>query len=250
MVNPFSLEGKNILVTGASSGIGRGIAVACAQMGARIVLSGRNEERLQETLSSLEGDGHVVLCGDLNSEDTRKEIVDRMPAFHGIVYCAGISQIQMAKFMDQSSLERIFQTNVFSPMILNALLLRKKKIQKNSSIIFISSISGVYRSQIGEGGYGATKAALTGYVKSLALELAPQSIRVNTILPGVVETPLLEVSNGTFGEEELDALQQKYPLKRFGRPEDIAHCAVYLLSDASNWMTGSNILIDGGFTLK
>ena len=135
-------------------------------------------------------------------------------------------------------------------MILNALLLRKKKIQKNSSIIFISSISGVYRSQIGEGGYGATKAALTGYVKSLALELAPQSIRVNTILPGVVETPLLEVSNGTFGEEELDALQQKYPLKRFGRPEDIAHCAVYLLSDASNWMTGSNILIDGGFTLK
>ncbi len=249
-MNPFSLEGKCILVTGASSGIGRGVAVACAIMGARVVLSGRNEVRLLETVASMPGEEHLVLSGDLNSEDTRKEIVEKMPELNGIVYCAGISQIQMAKFMDLSSLESIFHTNVFSPLMLNTLLLKKKKMQKNSSIIFISSISGVYRSQIGEGGYGATKAALTGFVKSLALELSAQGIRVNTIHPGVVETPLLEVSNGTFGEEELEALRQKYPLKRFGRPEDIAYCAVYLLSDASNWMTGSNILIDGGFTLK
>ena len=250
MYNPFSLEGKTIFVTGASSGIGRGTAIECAKMGAKIVLSGRNEDRLQQTLSSLEGEGHVVLCGDLNLEDTRKEIVDNMPMLNGAVYSAGISQIKMAKFMDQLSLESIFQTNVFSPLMLNTLLLKKKKIQKNSSVIFISSISGMYRSQIGEGGYGATKAALAGYVKSLALELSAQGIRVNTIHPGVIETPLLEVSNGTFGKEELEALRQKYPLKRFGKPEDIARCAVYLLSDASSWMTGSNILIDGGFTLK
>ena len=250
MYNPFSLDGKTILVTGASSGIGRGTAIECAKLGAKVVLSGRNEARLQETLAKLDGEGHLVLSGDLNVEETRIEMVDNMPALNGVVYCAGISQIQMAKFMDQSSLEGIFQTNVFSPLMLNTLLLKKKKIQKNSSIIFISSISGVYRSQIGEGGYGATKAALAGYVKSLALELSAQSIRVNTIHPGVVETPLLEVSNGTFGEEELEALRQKYPLKRFGKPEDIAHCSVYLLSDASSWMTGSNILIDGGFTLK
>lgn len=250
MENPFSLEGKCILVTGASSGIGRGIAVACAKMGAKVALSGRNEARLQETLSSLSGEGHVVLCGDLNNEDTRKDIVERMPELNGVVHCAGISQIQMAKFLDQVSLEGIFHTNVFSPLLLNTLLLKKKKIKKNASVIFISSISGVYRSQIGEGSYGATKAALAGFVKSLALELSAQGIRVNTIHPGVVETPLLEVSNGTFGEEELEALRQKYPLKRFGKPEDIAYCAVYLLSDASCWMTGSNILIDGGFTLK
>lgn len=250
MYNPFSLEGKTIFVTGASSGIGRGTAIECAKMGAKIVLSGRNEARLQETLSSLEGDGHVILCGDLNSEDTRKEIADKMSALNGVVHCAGISMIQMAKYMDQSSLEGIFETNVFSPLMLNTLLLKKKKIQKNSSIIFISSISGVYRSQIGEGSYGATKAALAGYAKSLALELSAQGIRVNTIHPGVVETPLLEVSNGTFGEAELNALLQKYPLKRFGQPEDIAKCAIYLLSDASSWMTGSNILLDGGFTLK
>lgn len=250
MYNPFSLEGKTILVTGASSGIGRGTAIECAKMGARIVLSGRNEDRLQQTLASLEGEDHVVLCGDLNLEDARKAIVHKIPELNGVVYCAGISQIKMAKFMDQSSLEGIFQTNVFSPLMLNTLLLKKKKILKNSSVIFISSISGLYRSQIGEGSYGATKAALVGYVKSLALELSAQGIRVNTIHPGVVETPLLEVSNGTFGEEELETLRQKYPLKRFGKPEDIARCAVYLLSDASSWMTGSNILIDGGFTLK
>ena len=250
MYNPFSLDGKTILVTGASSGIGRGTAIECAKMGGRLVLSGRNEERLQETLSSLEGEGHIVLCGDLNAEDVRNELANNMPMLDGIVHCAGISQIKMAKFMDMSSLENIFNTNVFSPLMLNTLLLKKRKIQKNSSIIFISSISGVYRSQIGEGGYGATKAALTGYVKSLALELSAQGIRVNTIHPGVVETPLLGISNGTFGEEELDSLRQKYPLKRFGKPEDIARCAVYLLSDASNWMTGSSILIDGGFTLK
>lgn len=250
MENPFSLEEKSILVTGASSGIGRGIAIACAKMGAKVVLSGRNEARLQETLASMTGEGHLVLCGDLNSEEARKEMVENMPVLNGIVHCAGVSQIQMAKFMDQTSLEKIFKTNVFSPLMLNTLLLKKKKIQKNASIIFISSISGVYRSQIGEGGYGATKAALAGFVKSLALELSAQGIRVNTIHPGVVETPLLEVSNGTFGEEELEALRQKYPLKRFGKPEDIANCAVYLLSEASNWMTGSNILIDGGFTLK
>lgn len=250
MYNPFSLEGKIILVTGASSGIGRGTAIECAKMGAQIVLSGRNEQRLQETLASLEGEGHIVVSGDLNEEDVRLEIVSKMPAINGIVHCAGISQIKMAKFMDQASLESIFQTNVFSPLMLNTVLLKKKKIQKNSSIIFISSISGVYRSQVGEGGYGATKAALAGFVKSLALELSAQGIRVNSIHPGVVETPLLEVSNGTFGEEELENLRQKYPLKRFGKPEDIARCAVYLLSDASSWMTGSSILIDGGFTLK
>jgi len=250
MYNPFSLDGKTILVTGASSGIGRGTAIECAKMGAQIVLSGRNELRLQETLASLEGEGHVVVSGDLNNEDVRQEIVSKMPMLNGIVLCAGVSQIKMAKFMDSASLECIFQTNVFSPLLLNSLLLKKKKIQKNSSIIFISSISGVYRSQVGEGGYGATKAALAGFVKSLALELSAQGIRVNSIHPGVVETPLLEVSNGTFGEEELENLRQKYPLKRFGKPEDIARCAVYLLSDASSWMTGSSILIDGGFTLK
>lgn len=141
MYNPFSLEGKNILVTGASSGIGRGTAIECAKMGAKVVISGRNESRLQETLSSLEGDGHLVLCGDLNSEEIRKEIVDQMPPLNGVVHCAGISQIKMAKFMDYSSLEGIFHTNVFSPLLLNTLLLKKKKIRKtHPSFFFLLSL--------------------------------------------------------------------------------------------------------------
>lgn len=250
MYNPFSLEGKTILVTGASSGIGRSTAIECSKMGAKVVLSGRNEERLQEALSQMDGDGHIIAIGDLLDESVRKCILEHIPELNGIVHCAGISQIKMAKFMDAGSLDRIFNTNVFAPVLLNTLLLKSKKIQKGSSIVFISSISGVYRSQVGEGGYGATKAALAGYVKSVALELAAQGMRVNCIHPGVVETPLLEVSNGTFGVEELDNLRQKYPLKRFGKPEDVAWCAVYLLSDATTWMTGTSILLDGGFMLS
>lgn len=249
MYNPFSLEGKTILVTGASSGIGRGIAIECSRMGAYVVLSGRNEERLNETRSFLEGEGHFSVAGDLSQETERQDMVSKMPLLNGVAHCAGISQIKMAKFIDADSLQKIFDTNVFAPILLNTLLLKKKKIQKCSSIIFISSISGLFRSQIGEGSYGATKAALAGYMKSLALELATQGSRVNCIHPGVIETPLLNVSNDILGEEELIKLKQKYPLKRFGLPKDIAHAAVYLLSDASSWVTGTNLLIDGGFCL-
>lgn len=250
MYNPFSLEGKTILITGASSGIGRGTAIECSKMGARVVLNGRNEERLQETLTQLHGDGHIALVGDLTAEEDVNNIMGKMPVLNGIVHCVGISQIKMVKFMDKSSLNRIFNTNVFGPVMLNSLLLKKRKIIKGASIVFISSISGVYVSQVGEAGYGASKAALAGYVKSAALELAAQGTRINCIHPGVIETPLLNVSNEIFAEDDLESLKRKYPLKRFGRPKDVAYCAVYLLSEASSFMTGSSILLDGGFTLS
>lgn len=248
--NPFSLEGKTILVTGASSGIGRGTAVTCSKMGARVVLLGRNMMRLEETLSMMVGDGHSVISADLTNAEDLKSAVEEMPNLHGIVHCAGISQIRMTKFLDANSLHDVFETNVFGPLSLNTAILKKKKLLRKGSIVFISSISGLFASQVGEAGYGATKAALVGYVKSAAVELAAQDIRVNSIHPGVIETPLLQVSNSTFGEEELDNLRKKYPLKRFGQPEDVAYCAIYLLSDASSWMTGSNLLLDGGFTLS
>lgn len=248
--NPFSLEGKTILVTGASSGIGRGTAIECSKLGATVVLNGRNTDRLNETLSEMAGDGHYILDGDLTSEQELNKIVDQMPSLDGVVHCAGISQIKMVKFMDKASLENVFHVNFFGPIILNSALLKKRKVKKGGSIVFISSISGVYASQIGEAGYGATKAALSGYTKSAAIELAAQKTRVNCIHPGVVESPLLQVSNDTFTEDDLEALKKKYPLRRFGKPEDVARCAVYLLSDASSWMTGSNLLLDGGFTLS
>lgn len=250
MYNPFSLEGKTILVTGASSGIGRGTAIECSRMGARVILTGRDEQRLQETLSQLQGDGHMILAADLTVRSALDMIIDRMPELHGVVHCAGISQIKMVRFMDEDSLNSVFNSNVIGPLLLNTLLIRKRKVKKASSIVFISSISGVYASQVGEAGYGASKAALTGYMKSAAIELAGKGIRVNCIHPGVIETPLLKTSNETFSEEDLDNLKKKYPLKRFGQPEDVARCAVYLLSDASSFMTGSSILLDGGFSLS
>ena len=250
MYNPFSLEGKTILITGASSGIGRGTAIECSRMGSQVVLIGRNLERLNETLSQMEGEGHVVLAGDLTVEAELNSVIEQMPVLNGVVHCAGISQIKMVKFMDKTSLHGVFDVNVFGPLMLNTALLEKRKIQKGSSIVFISSISGVYASQVGEAGYGATKAALAGYAKSAAIELAAQGTRVNCIHPGIIETPLLSVSNGTFTEEDLENLKKKYPLRRFGQPEDVARCAVYLLSDASSFMTGSSLLLDGGFTLS
>lgn len=249
--NPFSLEGKTILVTGASSGIGRGICIQCARMGAKVVLVGRNEERLNETLSSMGGaDSHEVHTCELTDDESLNNLINNCPVLDGVVHCAGISQIVMAKNLDGNSIEHIFKTNVYAPLALNAGLLKKRKISKGGSIVFLSSISGNYATNIGESGYAATKAALAGYVKAAALELAAQKIRVNSIHPGVVETPLLQVSNSTFSEEDLDNLKKKYPLKRFGLPEDVANSAVFLLSDASSWMTGSELLIDGGYSLN
>lgn len=237
-------------MTGASSGIGRSTAIECSKMGARVVLTGRDSGRLQETSGKLQGEGHVMLVGDLTIEEELNDIIEMTPPLNGVVHCAGVSQIKMVKFLDTVSLEGVFKANVFGPLALNALLLKKRRIQKGSSIVFISSISGIYASQVGEAGYGASKAALSGYMKSAALELAPQGTRVNCIHPGVIETPLLSVGRNTFTDEDLENLKKKYPLRRFGQPEDVARCAVYLLSDASSFMTGSNILLDGGFTLS
>ena len=250
MYNPFSLKGKTILITGASSGIGRGTAIECSKMGATVILSGRDEERLKETYCQLEGQGHLIVVGDLTKEEDLQKLIQIMPSLSGIVHSAGISQIKMAKFMDKASLNEIFDVNVVAPIMLNSILLQKRLIQKGSSIVFISSISGVYASQVGEAGYGASKSALIGYMRSAAIELAPQGIRVNCIHPGVIETPLLSLSKDNFSEEMLENMKKKYPLRRFGRPEDVARCAVYLLSEASSFMTGSSILLDGGFSLS
>lgn len=250
MFNPFSLEGKRILVTGASSGIGRGIAITCSRMGAQVVLNGRDQQRLEETLSSLEGLGHQIIAADLSDLDGIEMLAQNTPEISGLVHCAGISRICGVKHIDQASIEEIVRINEMSPILLTSVLLKKKKIKFNSSIVFIASMSGVFVSNIGEALYSSTKGALSGFVKSAALELASRGIRVNSICPGVVETNLLEVSNELFSEEQLkNRMLGRYPLKRFGTPEDIANGTVYLLSDASSWVTGINLLIDGGYCI-
>ncbi len=250
MYNPFSLEGKTVLVTGASSGIGRGIAVECSKMGAKVVINGRNQERLQKTFDQLVGEGHIQIIADLSKQEDIERLADEVPALNGFVNSAGIPKICPVKRIDRKTLEEIMNVNAFGPILLTSQLLRKKKLQKKSSIVLIASISGVCMANTGEGPYAATKAALAGYTKTAAFELAAQGTRVNTICPGLVPTEILTLSNEMFSEDQLkETMYGRYPMKRVGTPEDIANGAIYLLSDASSWVTGINLVIDGGYTV-
>lgn len=242
MNNPFTLSGKTILVTGASAGIGRGIAIACAGMGAQVILTARNTERLQETLALLEGDGHTYIAADLTNEIARTALVEQLPMLDGVVQCAGVGSRVPCKMLSQADLDYVMKPNAEAPMLLQALLLSEKKIKKQASVVYIASAAATMPSA-GNAVYSASKAALVAYAKCLAQELAPRQIRVNCISPTMVWTDLALVGATV---EQLQEAEQLYPLKRYGQPEDIANLAIYLLSDASAWMTGSNIEITGG----
>lgn len=248
MNNPFSLYNKTILVTGASSGIGSSIAITCSQMGAKVIITGRNENRLHKTYCDMEGNGHEKLIADLTNLTQLKDMVERLPKLDGIVCNAGIVKSLITHVSEPKDVDDIFKINTFAPINLIQFLLQAKKLNKNASIVFISSISGVYCGYIGGSLYGSTKAALDGFTKALSLEVAPRGIRVNTINPGMVDTNLLVETS--ISQKQIDEDINNYPLKRYGKPEDIAYAAIYLLSDASGWVTGSSLLIDGGYTLK
>ncbi len=248
--NPFSLQGKTILITGASSGIGKATAIACAQMGASTIASARNEERLKETLSQLatdDGQTHRMILAELNDSDDVNRLVETSDSVDGLVLCSGIAQALPLQFCKPEKARPLFDTNFFAPFELVRLLLKKKKIKKGASIVMLSSIGGTKSFDLGNGMYGASKAAVNSLAKTLALELAPRLIRVNTICPGMVDTPIIH--SGTISQEQLDLDSQRYPLKRYGRPEDIAYAVVYLLSDAAAWTTGSSLVVDGGITM-
>ena len=242
MNNPFSLAGKTILITGASAGIGRGIAIACAGMGAQVILSARNTVRLQETLSTLEGEGHCYLAADLTDTEQRAILVEQLPTLDGVVHCAGVGSRVPCKMVTQEDIDHVFHPNTEAPILLQSELLAKKKLQKQSSVVFIASAAATMPS-MGNAVYSASKAAIIAYAKCLALELAPRKIRVNCISPTMVWTDLITES---LSEQQLKEAESNYPIKRFGTPEDIAHLSLYMLSDASTWMTGSNVEITGG----
>jgi NAD(P)-dependent dehydrogenase (short-subunit alcohol dehydrogenase family) len=247
MHNPFTLEGKTILVTGASSGIGRAIAIECSKMGARLIITARNEERVYETLTQMEGNDHSILVADLSNEDERNQLIERSPILDGLVNCAGIGKTLPFQYIDSESLITIMDTNFTAPILITAQLAKKKKLSKNSSIVFISSISGVFCAAAGNSIYSASKGAVNGAIKGMAIDLASKGIRVNSVNPGVVETHIFDA--GIITNDQLEEDKKRYPLKRHGRPEEIAYAVIYLLSDASSWVTGSNLVIDGGFTL-
>lgn len=250
-MDPFSLKEKLILVTGASSGIGRGIAVACSEQGASVILNGRDTDRLKETLSMLSGSGHIIISSDLSSQAGVELLIANLPKLDGCVFSAGIPQVCPVKHFKREEIETIFSINSIAPMMMTSALLKGKKISRGSSLVFIESISGVFVGTKADVSYNASKAALNGFVKGAALELAGQGIRINAINPGLVPTNILNLSDKlSSGKSHVDLMMDKYPLKRLGTVEDIAYGAVYLLSDASSWITGINLVIDGGYTLN
>ena len=240
--NPFTLTGKLILVTGASSGIGKGTALACAKMGATVILNGRNTERLNEVMKLMPEGGHRVMAADLSDRDAVKSMAVDMPKLDGIVMCAGVANRVPCKAVTQEDIDFVMRTNIEAPMLLQAELLAKKKVNKGASIVFVASRA--YESpSMGNAIYSASKGAVVSYAKCLALELASRQIRVNCICPGMVWTDMI---TNVLSEEDLKIAEQNYPLKRFGQVDDVANLAIYLLSGASSWMTGGAIDISGG----
>lgn len=242
--NPFSLENKVVLITGASSGIGKTTAIECSKLGAQLVITGRNEERTKETYKMLSGENHVFFIAELSYDDQIAKLVQNIPALDGIVHCAGISGHNLFSFLKKEEVDKMFGINFFSPLYLTKYLLKKKKLKKSSSVVFITSTSGILSSYVGGSLYSSTKGALNGLIKGMALELAAKKIRVNSVMPSMVETPIM--NQGDVTKEQFEKDKNLYPLKRYGKPEEVAYAVIYLLSNASNWSTGTNILLDGG----
>lgn len=249
MDNPFTLLDKKILVTGASSGIGKAIAIECSKMGAKVILTARNKERLVETLTALSGEGHKYICADLSTDEDVSMLISSInEKIDGIVNCAGFTIPKPFLFLTKEDMTNVMKVNFEAPVFLTQQLVKKKNLQKGSSVVFVSSISGVYVSAVAGSLYSASKAALNGAIKGMAIELASKGIRVNSVNPGMIQTDIFK--DGTISQDQLEEDAKKYPLKRYGKPEEVAYGVIYLLSEASSWSTGTNLLIDGGYTLQ
>lgn len=247
MYNPFSLQDKTILITGASSGIGKVIAIECSKMGAKVVVTGRNESRLKETYNLLDGDHPNYMVADLSCDKDIDALTKTMPKLDGLVNCAGVTKVLPFQFATQKDFKEVLEINFFAPTEITRLLIKARKMNKDSSIVFISSVSGVFCSAPASSIYSASKGAVNGVIKGIALDLAPRGIRVNSVNPGMIDTDIF--SDSDISKEQLVEDAKRYPLKRYGKPEEVAHAVIYFLSDASKWTTGSNLLIDGGYTL-
>lgn len=250
MNNPFSLEGKNILVTGASAGIGRAVALICADNGANVVIVGRNVSRLEDTYNSLTIKGcqvHKHVIADITKEEGLYDIVSVIDVVDGIVHCAGINEMSVLKYINKTKIDAMFNINYSAPLLLTKELYKRKKLANSASVVFISSISSMYAT-ISNALYASTKGAINSLVKVLALELSVKKIRVNAISPGMVRTSMLHAYGHS--DEDVETMVHDYPLGRLGTPEDIANATLYLLSNASEWVTGINLIVDGGATLR
>lgn len=242
--SPFSLSGRTILVTGGSSGIGRAGAVMASQMGAKIILTGRDEKRLAHCKADLSGAGHEVLPLDLLDEAAIQAFAKIMPEIDGMVFAAGIAEVIPFRMVSPAHVNRVMQLNFNAPVYLTQALLKLKKFKHATSLVYISAISD-HIAPAGSAVYSASKAALNSFVRSIAIETSKARIRANCISPGYVQTPMLDKIASTTSVDEMVKLA---PLGLI-QPEEVAASIVYLLSNASKWVTRSNLVIDGGLTI-
>jgi NAD(P)-dependent dehydrogenase (short-subunit alcohol dehydrogenase family) len=246
--NPYSLEGKTILVTGASSGIGQTTAIECSKLGAKVIVTARNTERLQETFDQLVGEGHRQIIADISKEEDICSLVEQVPVLDGVVNNAGVAGTSLVTFYKKEEIESMFNTNTMAAVLITKMLVKKKKMNNPSSIVFTSSAEGVFGSTPANGVYGMTKAALNAFMQTAAIELGRKGIRCNTVNPSMVQTRMA-IPTGAISAEQLEIDKKKYPLGRYGEPKDIAYAIIYLLSDAASWVTGTALKIDGGRNL-
>ena len=248
--NPFTLEGKVILVTGASSGIGKAAAIECSKSGAKVILTARNEERLKETHDQLADAENQPdwISADMQKDEDILSLVEQLPVLDGVICNAGISINVPIAFIDREKIQQVLDVNTIAPILLTRQLIKKKKVAKGGSIVFTSSISGNNTVTVAHEMYSASKTAITGFMRNAALDLAVKGIRCNAVHPGMINTPM--VHSGKYSEEQLQKDMDNYPLHRFGEPEEVAYAMIYLLSDAAAWVTGHSLVIDGGLTLK
>lgn len=233
MHNPFTIEGKTILVTGASSGIGKATAEICSQMGANVITLGRRET--------------CDYAVNLADTSTWNELLDNMPVIDGIAACAGIANMTPYTFISAEDVDKVFQVNCFGPILLVKEIIKHKKLNKGASVVFISSVDGPKVVHAGNTIYSGSKSALVGMARNMAIDLAGKKIRVNCVLPGTTDTPMIRTANVT--EDQLAETAKQFPLKRFAQPEEIAHAVIYLLSDASSYITGTELVVDGGYSI-
>ena len=250
--NPFSLKGKAILVTGASSGIGRATSIECSKLGATVVVTGRDEVRLNETLNALDisdGQKHQAIIADISTSGDLDLLIENLPALDGVSDNAGTTNgNKPVKFIKDEELETVMNVNTLAHVRLAKALFKKKLLNKGASYVFTASIGGNTSHVTGQSVYGISKSAINSFMQYCAVEFAAKSIRCNSVCPGMIKTPLIGFD--TLTEEDMAKDVEKYLLKRYGEPEEVAKATAFLLSDAASYITGTSIIVDGGYTVN
>ncbi|GGF24071.1 oxidoreductase [Aliidongia dinghuensis] len=248
VVNPMDLSGRHVLVTGASSGIGRATAVLLSRLGARVTLTGRDADRLQQTVEIMAGDGHRAAPFDLGA-------IDEIPAWlrdcaqvggplSGLAHCAGVQVSKPIRNADAAFMSDMFRINIASGLALARAFRQRGSAVEGAGIVFVASASA-FVGQAGNVVYCATKGAVVSAARALAVELARDRIRVNCVCPALVDTEMADRFRSTMSEAQFEEYLQHYPMG-IGRPEDVANAIAFLIADTARWMTGTSLLLDGG----